>query len=55
MKLDLNKILVATDYIKEVAEELDKIRSDYEMSDNLKELLDQLSTLAVNTLEEEDG
>ena len=49
MKLDLNKILVTTDYIKEVADEL-----GYEMSYNLKELLDELSTLAVNTLEGDD-
>lgn len=49
MKLDLNKIVVTTDYIKEVADEL-----GYEMSDNLKELLDELSTLAVNTLDGDD-
>jgi len=49
MKLDLNKILIDTDFIKEVADQL-----DYEMSDNLKELLDELSTLAVNTLDKDE-
>ena len=47
-KLDLNEILASTDFIKEVAELL-----DYEMSENLKELLDELGTLAVNTLDED--
>ena len=45
--LNLDKIVITTDYLKEVAEQL-----GYEMSDNLKELLDELSTLAVNTLDE---
>lgn len=49
MKLDLNKILIDTDFIKKVADQL-----DYEMSDNLKELLDELSTLAVNTLDKDE-
>jgi len=49
MKLDLNKILIDTDFIKEVADQL-----NYEMSDNLKELLDELSTLAVNTLDKDE-
>jgi len=48
MKLDLNKILVATDFIKEVAEEL-----GYDHSDTLAQLLDEIDTEAMNTLEEE--
>tara|TARA_R100000458_G_scaffold3682_1_gene2997 strand:+ start:423 stop:575 length:153 start_codon:yes stop_codon:yes gene_type:complete len=49
MKLDLNKILVTTDYLQEVAEEL-----GYENSGTLAQLLDEIDTLAMNTLEEED-
>ena len=48
MELDLNKILIATDFIQESAEEL-----GYEHSGTLGQLLDELSTLAVNILEEE--
>ena len=48
--LNLDKIVITTDYLKEVADEL-----NYEMSDNLKEMLDELSTLAVNTLDEDDS
>ena len=50
MKLDLNKILVATDYIKGVAEEL-----GYPHSDTLAQLLDEVDTEAVNTLDEDDS
>ena len=50
MKLDINKILVCTSYIKTVAEEL-----NYPHSDSLSQLLDEVDTEAVNTLEEEDG
>ena len=48
MELDLNKILVTTDYIKEVAEKL-----GYDHSDTLAQLLDEIDTEAMNTLEEE--
>ena len=48
-KLDLNKILVATDFIQETAEEL-----GYDNSGTLAQLLDEVDTLAMNTLEEED-
>ena len=47
MKLDLNSILVATDFIKEVAKEL-----GYPHSDTLAQLLDEVDTEAVNTLED---
>jgi len=50
MKLDINKILVCTSYIKAVAEEL-----NYPHSDALSQLLDEVDTEAVNTLEEDDG
>ena len=49
MKLDLTKILVITNYIKEVAEEL-----GYDNLETLAQLLDEVDTLAMNTLEEED-
>ena len=49
MELDLTKILVCTSYIKDVAEEL-----NYPHSDALSQLLDEVDTEAVNTLEEED-
>ena len=48
MKLDLNKILVATVFVREVAEEL-----KYEHSDTLDQLLDEVDTLVLNTLEDE--
>ena len=48
MKLDLDKILNATDYIQDVAQEL-----GYEYTDNLRQLLDELDTKAMNTLEED--
>ena len=50
MKLDLDKILNATDYIQDVAQEL-----GYEYADTLRQLLNELDTEAFNTLEEEDG
>ena len=49
MKLDLNKILVTTDYIQEAAEEL-----GYDNTGTLAQLLDEIDALAMNTLEEED-
>ena len=49
MKLDLNLILVCTNYIKDVAEEL-----NYPHSEALSQLLDEVDTEAFNTLEEED-
>ena len=49
MKIDLHKILVCTSYIKNVAEEL-----KYDHLSNLEQLLDEVDTLAVNTLEEEE-
>ena len=48
MKLDLDKILNATDYIQDVAQEL-----GYENAANLRQLLDELDTKAINTLEED--
>ena len=48
MKLDLDKILNATDYIQDVAQEL-----GYENADALRQLLDELDTKALNTLEED--
>ncbi len=48
-KLDLNKILVATDFIQETAEEL-----GYDNSGTLAQLLDEVDTLAMSILEEED-
>ena len=47
MKLDLNKILIATDFIQESAEEL-----EYEHSGTLGQLLDEVDALAMATLEE---
>ena len=49
IRLDLGKMLLTTDCLKEVAEEL-----DYEMADNLKEMLDELTTLAINKLDGDD-
>ena len=49
MKLDLNKILVATDFIQEVAEEL-----GYDNSGTLAQLLDEVDTLAMARLEDDD-
>lgn len=49
IRLDLGKLLLTTDCLKEVADEL-----GYEMADNLKEMLDELSTLAVNKLDGDD-
>ena len=46
-KRDLTKIMNATTFIMEVAEEL-----DYEYQDMLKQCLDELDTLALNELEE---
>ena len=48
MELDLNKIIIATDFVKESAEEL-----GYEHSGTLGQLLDEVDALAMNTLEEE--
>ena len=48
-KLDLNKILIATDFIQESAKEL-----GYECLDTLGQLLDEVDSLAMNTLEEEE-
>ena len=47
MKIDLHKILVSTSYVKYVAEEL-----EYPHLDTLAQLLDEVDTEAVNTLEE---
>ena len=49
MKRNLNKILVATDFIKEIAKEL-----NYDMYDMLEQCLDEVNSLAIN-LEEEDA
>ena len=49
MILDLNKILVATDFIKEVAEKL-----EYPHSDTLAHMLDEVDTEAMNTLDENE-
>ena len=49
MKLDLDKILNATDFIQEAAEEL-----GYDNLGSLAQLLDEVDTLALNTLDEED-
>jgi len=49
MELDLNKILIATTFIQESAEEL-----GYEYLDTLGQLLDEVDSLAMNTLEEEE-
>ena len=49
MTLDLNKILIATDFVQESAEAL-----GYEMLDTLGQLLDEVDALAMNTLEEEE-
>ena len=46
MKLDLNKILVATVFVREVAEKL-----EYDNSGTLDQLLDEVDTLAVNSLD----
>ena len=46
MKLDLNKILVATVFVREIAEKL-----EYDHSDTLDQLLDEVDTLAVNSLD----
>ena len=48
-KLDLNKILIATDFIHESAEEL-----GYEMLDTLGQLLYEVDSLAMEKLEEEE-
>lgn len=48
MKLDLDKILNATDFIQDVAQEL-----GYEHADTLRQLLDEVDTEAMNTLEED--
>tara|TARA_R100001463_G_scaffold133341_1_gene194665 strand:- start:174 stop:329 length:156 start_codon:yes stop_codon:yes gene_type:complete len=50
MKLDLNIQLVASDYIKRTAKEL-----DYDQQDALAQLLDEVDTLAMNELEEEEN
>ena len=50
IRLDLGKMLLTTDCLKEVADEL-----GYEMADNLKDMLDELTTLAVNKLDEDDS
>ena len=49
MTLDLNKILIATDFVQESAEKL-----GYEHSGTLGQLLDEVDALAMNTLEEEE-
>ena len=48
-KLDLNKILIATDFVQESAEAL-----GYEMLDTLGQLLDEVDSLAMEKLEEEE-
>ena len=48
MELDLNKIIIATDFVKESAEEL-----GYEMVDTLEQLLDEVTSLAMEKLEED--
>ena len=49
MKLDLNKILTATDFIQESAEEL-----GYDNTGTLAQLLDEIDALAMSTLDEDD-
>tara|TARA_A100001388_G_scaffold74749_4_gene53133 strand:+ start:3497 stop:3670 length:174 start_codon:yes stop_codon:yes gene_type:complete len=49
MKMDLNKILNATDFIQESAEEL-----GYENTGTLAQLLDEIDALAMQKLEDED-
>ena len=49
MKLELTKILVCTNYVKQIAEQV-----DYENIDMLEQCLDELDTKVIN-LEEEDG
>ena len=49
MTSELNKILYATDFIQEKSKEL-----GYDNSGTLSQLLDELDTLALNTLEEDD-
>jgi hypothetical protein len=45
----LNKILIATDFIQESAEKL-----GYDYLDTLGQLLDEVDSLAMNKLEEEE-
>ena len=47
--MDLNKILNATDFIQESAEEL-----GYENTGTLAQLLDEIDALAMQKLEDED-
>ena len=49
MTMDLNKILNATDFIVESAEEL-----GYENTGTLAQLLDEIDALAMQKLEDED-
>ena len=49
IKMDLNKILNATDFIQESAEEL-----GYENTGTLAQLLDEIDALAMQKLEDED-
>ena len=49
MTMDLNKILNATDFIQESAEEL-----GYENTGTLAQLLDEIVALAMQKLEDED-
>ena len=49
MTMDLNKILNATDFIQESAEEL-----GYENTGTLAQLLDEIDALAMQKLEDED-
>ena len=46
-KRDFKKIMDATTFIMEVAEEL-----DYEYQDMLKQCLDEIDTLAINEIDE---
>ena len=49
MTMDLNKILNATDFIQESAEEL-----GYENTGTLAQLLDEIDALAMQKLEDEE-
>ena len=50
MKLDLNKILACTSYVKQVAEQI-----EYENLGMLEQCLDKLDTEVINLEEENDS
>lgn len=50
MKLDLNKILVCTSYVKQIAEQV-----EYENLGMLEQCLDELDTKVINLEEENDS